>query len=141
MLMASPEEEEKLLWSRGYSMRVPVDVVEPQHARVHELLIRWGTWANSRAARPGLASVEGLYTKAGTPPATAPLSADHQVIACERAVIRMPKLLRDTVRRLYVFRLSPLTVCQYARIRYEAWPRHVAICRSMVVNLLRFAGS
>ena len=101
MLMASPEEE-KLLWSRGYSMRVPVDVVEPQHARVHELLIRWGTWANSRAARPGLASVEGLYGKAGTPPATAPLSMvwidnARAASACLRAGVQTIQMPSDTL--------------------------------------------
>ena len=137
--LAMKKEEEPRRYSRGYRMRTPVDEVAPQHRQVHELLTRWGIWANSRASRGGLASIEGLYSRGGLPPATAPLSADRQILACERAVIRLPEVNRATVRRLYVYRLSALTICQFARLRYEAWPEHIATCRAMVVNLLRFA--
>lgn len=138
MLMATGKEEEAVrLYSRGYKERTPVDDVKPQHRRVHELLIRWGTWASARSRNRSLASIEGLYTKAGTPASTAPLGADAQIMDIERAVIRLPNAHLLTVRLLYVNRWAPVSICQRVRLRYESWPEHVDCCRSMVVNLLR----
>jgi hypothetical protein len=137
MLMGGKEVEAVRLYSRGYRERTPVDEVKPQHRRVHELLIRWGIWAGARVRNRSLASVEGLYTKAGTPASTAPLAADPQIMEVERAVIRLPNAHLLTMRLLYVNRWAPLSICQRVRMRYEAWPEHVSCCRSMVVNLLR----
>jgi hypothetical protein len=141
MLMATGKEEEAVrLYSRGYRNRTPVDEILPQHREVHAHLIRWGMWAGARGRNRSLASIEGLYTKAGTPASTAPLSADPQIMDMERAVIRLPAAHMLTVRLLYVNRFAPVSICQRARMRYEAWPDHIATCRAMVVNLLRRHG-
>jgi hypothetical protein len=129
-----------LLYSKGYRNRTPIEEILPQHRDIHARLIRWGMWAGSRGRSRSLASVEGLYTKAGTPASTAPLSADPKVMEMERAVIRLPEAHRLTVRLLYVNRWSPVSICQRTKMRYEAWPAHIATCRSMVVNLLRRYG-
>lgn len=135
--MMAATKVEVTLYSRGYRARTPVDEVDPDQAYLHERLIRWGLWACSKAQGRGLASIEGLYNKAGTPPSTAPLSADPAIMAVERAVTRMPKEHRDTMRRLYVYRMTPTSICQMVRMRYEAWPAWVRVCRAMVGNLLR----
>ena len=135
-----PVEEAVRLYSRGYRDRTPVDEILPQHREVHAHLIRWGMWAGARGRNRSLASVEGLYTKAGTPASTAPLSADPKIMEMERAVIRLPEAHRLTVRLLYVSRWSPVSICQRGKMRYEAWPEHIATCRAMVVNLLRRYG-
>lgn len=140
MIEEQPDQRsEPRLYSRGHRDRTPVDVVLPQHADIHALLIRWGAWNASRAARRGAASVEGLYSKVGTPPATAPLAADRQIVDLERAMVAMPAEQKDTLRRLYVFRMTPISICQLRRprMRYEAWAEHIATCRSMALNLLR----
>ena len=129
------------LYSRGYSMRAPVDEIAPQHEQVHALLCRWGAWASTRSsAGRSLASVEGLYRRAGTAPATAPLAADKAILAVERALIGMPNEQETTLRRLYVYRMTPLAICKMMRppLRYEAWPGHVFVCRAMVINRIRF---
>jgi hypothetical protein len=137
------KEEEPRLYSRGYRMRTPVDEVAPQHRQVHELLTRWGAWCRVRGARRGLLSVEGLYTTAGMPPSTAPLSSDPQIMRVERAVLRLPLPHLRTLRWLYVSLWTPLTICKALRppLRYEAWPAHIATCRSMVINRMRFQDS
>lgn len=142
-LLAEADEELPRLYSKGYEMRVPVEEVAPEHAKVHELLVRWGRWAGSRGRRVGLVSIEAFYTKGGTPPATAPLGADPLLMEVERAVLRMPSAHRNTIRMIYVYRWSPSTVCGAVkpRLRYEAWPEWARTCRCMVVNLLRQAGT
>lgn len=137
----SPQEEEQIrLYSRGYRLRAPVDEIAPQHEPVHALLCRWGSWASARRAGRTLASVEGLYTKAGTPAATAPLAADKSILAVERALVGMPGEHEATIRRLYVYRMTPLAICKMMRppLRYEAWTGHIFTCRCMVINRLRF---
>ncbi len=135
------EKEEPRLYSRGYRMRAPVEEVAPQHERVHQLLIRWGCWASSRAAKRSLASIESLYTRGGgTPASTAPIAADRTILAVERALIGMPDEHEKTLRRLYVYRMTPLAICKMMRppLRYEAWPGHIFLCRAMTINRMRF---
>lgn len=137
-----PVEEAIRLYSRGYHNRTPVDEILPQHREVHAHLIRWGMWAGGRSRSRSLASVERFYRKeSNTPASTAPLSADPQIMEMERAVIRLPDAHRLTVRLLYVNRWAPVSICQRTRMRYEAWPAHIATCRAMVVNLLRRHGA
>lgn len=126
------------LYSKGYRNRTPTEEILPQHREVHARLVRWGLWAGGRSRSRSLISIESLYRKeSNTPASTAPLSADPQVMEMERAVIRLPEAHRLTVRLLYVNRWAPVSICQRTRMRYEAWPQHIATCRAMVVNLLR----
>jgi hypothetical protein len=134
----SARDEAVRLYSRGYRDRAPVDEILPQHRAVHAHLIRWGMWAGGRHRGRSLASVERLYRReSNTPASTAPLSADPQIMEMECAVIRLPAAHLLTVRLLYVNRWAPVSICQRSRMRYEAWPAHIATCRAMVVNLLR----
>lgn len=142
--MMAATKEEVTLYSRGYRNRTPVDEILPQHLRVHELLVRWGMWSGARSRTRSLASIESLYTKAGTPASTAPLSADIVIMDVERAVIKLPQEpdpYRLIIVLLYVRRYAPVSICQTVRLRYEAWPERIATCRSMVVNLLRRHGA
>jgi len=135
------EDEGPRLHSRGYVDRVPLDVIAEQHLGVHALLIRWGLWSGSRGSA-SLASVEVFSTgKGGTPASTAPMSADPQIMAVERAVLRMPTQHRSTVRMLYVQRLTVLSICKAMHLRYEGWEPWIYTARCMVVNLLRRNGA
>lgn len=143
MAMATDEQDEApRLYSKGFSMRTPVDEVAPQHEALHGLLIRWGRWVSQpRGKGSSVVSANSLYSgSGGTPPSTAPMSADQQLIAVERAVLRMPAQHADTVRMLYVRRLTANSICQAMRLRYESWPAWSFSCRAMVRNLLRREG-
>jgi hypothetical protein len=127
--------------SKPYVDRTPVDVVDPKHADIHSLLIRWGAWARVRAVRRGLLSIEALYRRGGgTPASTAPLSADLEILGLERAMVYMPERNRKTLIRLYVYGFSPISICTMFRIRYEKWAEWIGTCRSMARNLLRRHG-
>lgn len=136
------EEEETPIRPRLQD-RIPVDEVAPQHAEIHALLVRWGRWNWTRKGGTALASAESLYCKVTTPPSTAPMASDPALMALERVVIRMPAQHGITVRKLYIFRWTPYTICSFVRprLRYEAWPAWVFSCRAMVVNLLRRHGA
>lgn len=144
-VLATEFEEEKdrstvWHWTPRRKVRVPVDEVAPQHESVHGLLLRWGAWNRQRSAGSSLASIEATYTKGDTPPATAPLDCDPDIMAAERAVIRMPKEHGATIRMIYVRRFSPFTICRAMRLRYEDFPRWVFTARAMVRNLLHRQG-
>jgi hypothetical protein len=117
-----------------------VDEVAPQHVPIHGRLLRWGIWNRTRRNNAGLASIEGLYTKCGTPASTAPMAADPDLVAIERAVLHLPMQHMDAIRRLYVKNESPFTVCRVLHMRYEAFPEFMFTARAMVVNLLRRQG-
>ena len=141
MAMASDEEDEQpRLYSKGFRMRTPVDEVAPQHEALHGLLIRWGRWVSQRGKNSSLPSLPLYSGTGGTPASTAPMAADLQLVAVERAVLRMPMQHADTVRMLYVRRLTANSICQALRMRYEAWPDWAFSCRAMVRNLLRREG-
>jgi len=138
ILAMAGEEEQPRLYSKGFSDRVPVDVIAPKHFVVHSQLVRWGTWSWSRGRGSSLASAESLYSgKGGTPPSTAPMAADPQIMAVERALIRMPMQHADTLRMLYAQRLTPGSICKALHLRYEGWGSWIFMARCMVVNLLR----
>lgn len=141
LAMAAQKEEETRRPRR--QDRIPVDVVSEDHNALHALLCRWGRWQGERSYRGStLASVESLYEKVSTPPSTAPMAADPMLMAVERAVIGMPKAHRETIRDLYVYRWTPYTICSAIRprLRYEAWPAWIRICRCMVANRMRMLG-
>lgn len=108
----------------------------PGQENLHAWLIRWGRWQSTRRASNALASIEGLYNKAGSPPSTAPMASDPTLMAIEVAVIRMFIQHRDTLRMFYVYRWTPHTVCRAIKprpgLRYEAWPAWIFSCRAMV---------
>jgi hypothetical protein len=141
MAMAIDEPDDPpRLYSKGFRMRTPVDDVAPQHVGVHGLLIRWGRWVSQRGKKSSLPSFSLYSGTGGTPPSTAPMAADIQLVAVERSVLRMPMQHADTVRMLYVRRLTANSICQAMRMRYEAWPDWSFSCRAMVVNRLRREG-
>lgn len=135
------EEESPRLYSRGFRDRVPTDQVAPQHIVVHGQLLRWGRWSMTRRHGSSLASAESLYSgKSGTPPSTAPMVADPQIVAVERAVINMPMEHADTLRMLYVRGFTPGSICKALHMRYEGWTHWVFACRAMCRNRLRRQG-
>jgi hypothetical protein len=139
LLAEEPEKEEKpRLWSRGFKIRAPLDEVAPEHAKVHELCVRWGLWVRRRSPSTSLASIEGLYSKGGTPPATAPLSADPALAAVEMSVQRIMLFQhRRLVIMLYILRCSGYTICRAIRLPFEAYPGETYRARSMVQSGVR----
>jgi hypothetical protein len=135
MLAMTEEEESPRLYSRGYIFRAPTDEIAPEHLKVHELLVRWGLWVRRRSESSSLASIEGLYTKAGTPAATAPLSADPKLAAIELAVAGIMLLQhRRLLIMLYVFRQSGYTICRAIKLRFEAYPQETHRARELVIQ-------
>jgi hypothetical protein len=134
LLAEDPEKEEQpRLWSKGYNVRAPVDEIIAEHALIHALLIRWGLWVRRRSPSTSLASIEGLYSKAPTPPATAPLSADSRLCAVELVVRDIVFLQhRRLLIMLYVFRCSGYTVCRAIKLPFEAYAGETARARGMV---------
>ena len=130
------EKQEPRLYSRGYADRTPVDEIAPGQLKAHAWLIRWGRWQSESKGRAGLASVEGLYNKVGSPPSTAPMASDPVLMAIERAVIKMPEQHRRTLGLLYVRRFTPYTVCRDLGLRYECWPAWAFACRAMLQRLV-----
>jgi hypothetical protein len=161
------------LFSRGFEADQSVvvfDHVEPKHAAIHALLVRWGTWARARAQRRGGGTtVESLYERGGdgTPPSTAPNGPDPELVRVERAMLRMPReragvrglrwisegrarlRVADvhespglTLRLLYAQRWQPLTICAMLvpHLRPVAWAAHVGIQRAMAQNVFRSLG-
>lgn len=142
----------------------PLDCVEPRHAGIHLLLLRWASWARLRPKAGGsVGSVESLYRRmGGTPAATAPLGADPELLEVELALLRMPvervtlwrrrvngsrprrlvvKVLEmpgATLRCLYAWRWQPVTICAALepRLRPVAWPAHVGTMRSLLAAAL-----
>lgn len=119
--------------------RVPVDEIAPQHQEVDGWLKQWGRWNFMRKERSSLASIEGLYEGSyRTAKATgAAEMVDLKSIEIERAVLRMPKQQRDTVRLCYVQQVSAHTICRIFHLRYEAYAPWMHLARCMVINLLR----
>lgn len=124
------------LYSR--QARCPVDVIAPQHQDVHALCERWGAWNAERYRAGTSGSVESRYREQ-TPHATGD-GVDPRMIQVERAVLRMPKDYRDTVRMFYVTRTDPRTICKIFTLRYEAFGPWMFTARAMIVNLLRRHG-
>lgn len=124
-------------WTPKRKIRAPVDEIAPEHQGVDRICRRWGTWNRRRAGGSSLASAESLYTKYGTPPSTAPLDADPEIMAVELAVIRMVsnevmQYHGQTVILLYVKNYSPFTICRALKVRYEDFPRWTWTAREMV---------
>lgn len=135
------EKEEPRLYSRGWKpneLLAPADdVIAPEHAKAHELLIRWGLWARKRAPSTSLASLEGLYNRAGTPAATAPLAADPRIAAVELAVIGVPlPTHRRLLLMMYVLRMSNYTICRACKLLFQTYPQETYLARQMVVSRL-----
>jgi hypothetical protein len=138
------QKEEPRLYSKGWKPRnllTPADdVIMPAHEKVHELLIRWGLWARRRAPSTSLASLEGLYNKAGSPPSTAPLSADPRIAAVELAVIGIPlSLHRRLLLMMYVLRQSNYTICRACKFPFKGYPAETFRARQMVVERLPYS--
>jgi DNA-directed RNA polymerase specialized sigma24 family protein len=127
------------LYSRGHRDHVPLTDIPPQHARLHEELIVWGRWNSSRRYRLALASLEGRYTKLGSPPTTAPLSEQtpSYCVELERAVLRLPSKPRRAVRLLYVARYSPSSICAALFIRPQRYSAFMHVVRCMISNIRR----
>lgn len=139
--MTLEEKEKPRLYSRGWKpnqLLAPADdVIAPEHAKVHDLLIRWGLWARKRAPSASLASLEGLYTKAGTPPATAPLAADPRVAAVELAVVGVAHpVYKRLLLMMYVFRMSNYTICRACKFKFTAYPQETYQARQLLVPML-----
>lgn len=137
LAIAEEPEDEPRLYSKGFQDRVPVDEVAPGQLTAHAWFIRWGRWQGTRPSSPGLASIEGLYVKAGTPPSTAPMASDPTLMAIEVVVLDMPIPHRDTMCMLYVRRLTPYTICRSLKpgLRYESWPNWIFSCRAMAQRM------
>lgn len=129
--------DELRLYSKPSNL--PVDVVAPQHEAVHAELGRWGTWNALRYRAAICASVEGRYREP-TAPATGE-AVDPLIMAVERAVLRIPKDYRDTVRMFYVTRETPSYICRRFVLRPRAFPEWMFTARAMTCNQLRRQGN
>jgi DNA-directed RNA polymerase specialized sigma24 family protein len=117
---------------------VPIDEIAIQHEEIHADLQQWGRWNYTKRERSSLASIEGLYEKYRTAKATAQGELiDLRSIEVERAVLKMPKMYRDTLRLVYVQEVSSYTICRIFKVRYEAYVAWMFTARCMVKNLLR----
>jgi DNA-directed RNA polymerase specialized sigma24 family protein len=117
---------------------VPIDEIAVQHQEIHADLQQWGRWNYTKRERSSLASIEGLYEKYRTAKATSPGELiDLRSIEVERAVLKMPKMYRDTLRLVYVQEVSSYTICRIFKVRYEAYVAWMFTARCMVKNLLR----
>jgi hypothetical protein len=163
LLAEDPEKEEQpRLWSKVVNVRTPVDEVADEHTKEHGMLIRWGLWVRRSSTSTTLASVEGRYSRGGgTPPATAPLSADPLVVAVEFVVsgtccgeadclqtLRLSRgkrhLLCDVCRSrsllimFYAFRCSGWTICRALKLAFAAYPRETYRARDLVHQRLPY---
>lgn len=136
--LALAADDEPRLYSKP--VRVPVDIVAPQHEDIHADLEKWGRWNRERMRSRSCASAESVYERTRTPSATVE-EVDLRSVAIEKAVLRMPEQQRDTTRLFYVQGVSPNGICRMFSLRYEAFPQWMFTCRSMVLNLLRRQGN
>jgi hypothetical protein len=156
---------ERRLYSRGYQAASDADdKVDPKHALVHSILVRWGAWVRNRGGGGGSGTVESTYERGrdGTPPSTAPQGPDPELVRMERALLRMPveragaggmrwvsegrcrvrvaNVIESpglTLRLLYAYGWQPVTICEalVPRCRLVAWAGHVGVQRSICRNV------
>lgn len=145
-------EDEPRLYSR--QQRTPVDVIAEQHRDIHADLERWGAWNRERKQQGTANSIEGEYDSSGgreVKRSTISLPANPRHGQLERVVRQMQMRVPqhgETIKLFYagarsgkngrVVPASPMTICHVMLLRFEAFPKWMFDCRSMVVNLLRF---
>ena len=144
-VLAMTIEEEEDEAPRLYSKPVvfAVDEVLPQHATIHADLERWGAWLREKYTPSTCASMEKDFYKGGadaTPPATAPKPADPRLVHIDQAWRLMVRRVPDHARCLHLFyieREEPKLIARRLAIEKRAFPRFMAYCRAMVLNILR----
>jgi len=117
------------------------DTVPPEHAQIDADLDAWGRWSLRRGGRAGsCGSAEGNYQAPWrqwhypTAEEMMPQPVAKDMLAIDRAVVRLPALYLDLVRLHYVARLAPRTIRRRLAIHVDTWDTHLYRARQMVIN-------
>ena len=113
--------------------------IQPEHALVHDELVRWARWSRSRPIYQSCRSLEGNYRSPQIwypePPKTPMIIKD--VLAVEKAVVKLPASSMQHIKFWYLERRS----LDYARrslgLTQDGAIQHINRARSMVRNLMR----
>lgn len=119
--------------------------IPPEHAEIDAQLDQWGRWSQRRRGgwKSACGSAEGHYrapwrqwhyptTEEMMPPANA-----REMLAIDRAIVRLPQPYLQLVRDHYHARLTPRKIRRRLGIHVSVWHEHLYRARQMVINILR----
>jgi hypothetical protein len=120
------------------------DTVPPEHAQIDADLEAWGRWSARRGGRGGsCGSAEGAYQAPWrqwhypTAEEMMPQPVAKDMLAIDRAVVRLPMLYLELVRLHYVYRVAPGTIRRQLALRRDDVEPKLYRARQMVLNNMR----
>lgn len=119
--------------------------IPPEHAQIDADLEAWGRWSQRRRGgfKSACGSAEGNYRAPWrqwhypTMEEMMPQPVAKDMLAIDRAVLKLPVMYLDLVRLHYVARLAPRTIRRRLAIHVDAWESHMGRARQMVMNNMR----
>jgi DNA-directed RNA polymerase specialized sigma24 family protein len=121
--------------------------VPPEHVQIDADLEAWGRWSQRKRGgfHSACGSAEGAYQAPWrqwhypTAEEMMPQPVAKDMLAIDRAVVRLPVLYLELVRLHYVARLAPRTIRRRLAIHVDAWESQMFRARQMVVNNMKRA--
>ncbi|MCE2989180.1 MAG: hypothetical protein LW838_03410 [Nitrosomonadaceae bacterium] len=119
--------------------------IPPEHAQIDADLDAWGRWSQRRRGgfKSACGSAEGSYDAPWrqwhypTMEEMMPQPQAKDMLAIDRAVLKLPVMYLNLIRLHYVARVAPGTIRRQLVMRRDEVGAHLHRARQMVLNNLR----